>query len=59
MACGGVCSVGWRWAMDIVGGGGVGNSVETCWRASLMVLDMCLYVFWNYFGVSMVLVVEL
>ena len=37
--------------------GGVGNSVEACWRASLMVLGMRLYVVWNFFGVNMTLVV--
>ena len=30
--------------MCVVGGSGVANSVEACWRASLIVLGMCLYV---------------
>ena len=50
---GGVCCVGYVW---FVGGDGGGNSVDACWRASLIVLGICLYVDWNSFGVSMALV---
>ena len=46
MLCGVVCGRCWEG----------GNSVVACWRASLMVLGICLYVDWNFFGVSMVLV---
>ena len=34
----------------------VANRVEACWRASLISVGACLYMFWNSFGVIIALV---
>ena len=39
----------------VINSGG-GNNVVACWRASLMVLDICLYVNWNFFDMNIALV---
>ena len=51
-SCGSVC---WVDLWMLTSGEG-GNIMDACWRASLIVFGMCLYMDWNSLGVSMVLV---